>query len=101
MAECDKAQKKILAAFGEKLGLLFQIVDDILDVIKPIEKHGKPTSRDEEKGKKTYISLLGIHQAKEKAFDLFSSLKETLNKIDKDTSHLLQITNKIIRPLDL
>lgn len=53
-----------LSRYGKSLGLLFQITDDILDYVGN-EKHlGKPVGSDAKRGKKTYVSLLGLRKAK-------------------------------------
>ena len=49
-----------LAAFGDAIGLAFQIQDDILDVIGDTETLGKPQGSDEELNKPTYPALLGL-----------------------------------------
>ncbi len=65
--------------FGEKLGLAFQIKDDILDVTSSLEKLGKMTGSDEENNKSTYVTLLGI----EKCEELVKTLTdEALNALD-------------------
>ncbi len=65
---CANAGKKEIDAaseFAEKIGLAFQIKDDILDVTSSLEKLGKLTGSDEENGKSTYVSLLGIEKCEE------------------------------------
>ena len=56
--------------FGEKIGLCFQVVDDILDVTSSFEKLGKPIGSDESNNKSTYVSLLGLEEAKKFADEL-------------------------------
>ncbi len=51
-------------AFAAELGVLFQIVDDILDVTGSDEQLGKPSGSDERHGKRTYVSEFGLEQAK-------------------------------------
>ncbi|MEZ5062724.1 MAG: polyprenyl synthetase family protein [Solirubrobacterales bacterium] len=53
--------------FATELGLLFQIVDDILDVTGSDEELGKPSGSDERHGKVTYVSLFGLERARELA----------------------------------
>ena len=96
MADVDEKQKALLALCGEKLGLLFQIVDDILDVTHSKQKHGKEKSTDEEHGKTTYPLLLGLSGAKERAQALYNSLSETLTKLDKDSTLLQEVAHKVI-----
>ena len=54
-------------AFGDELGVLFQIVDDILDATGTAEELGKTPGKDEAAGKVTYVSLHGLEQARELA----------------------------------
>jgi geranylgeranyl diphosphate synthase type II len=54
--------------FAEELGVLFQIVDDILDVTGSDEELGKPSGSDERHGKLTYVSAFGLDRARELAF---------------------------------
>ena len=51
--------------FGTKLGLAFQIKDDILDVTSSLEKLGKMTGSDTENNKSTYVTLLGVEKCEE------------------------------------
>jgi geranylgeranyl diphosphate synthase type II len=54
-------------AFASELGVLFQIVDDILDVIGSVETLGKPQGTDERLGKRTYVTEFGLNGARELA----------------------------------
>jgi geranylgeranyl diphosphate synthase type II len=56
-----------LRRFAEELGVLFQIVDDILDVTGTQEDMGKPQGSDERLGKRTYVSAFGLERARELA----------------------------------
>jgi geranylgeranyl diphosphate synthase type II len=55
---------QFLSRFGKKLGLLFQITDDLLDLIGDETKMGKPSKSDLKKGKLTYPSLFGLEKTK-------------------------------------
>jgi geranylgeranyl diphosphate synthase, type II len=55
--------------FASELGILFQIIDDILDVTGSDEQLGKPRGSDERHGKLTYVSLFGLERARELAAD--------------------------------
>jgi geranylgeranyl diphosphate synthase type II len=50
--------------FGKAIGVAFQIVDDVLDVISDTETLGKPVGSDEEMGKSTYPSLIGLEKSR-------------------------------------
>ncbi len=67
------AQAAPLRGFARDFGLLFQIVDDILDVIGDEEKMGKAVGKDGEAGKATFVSLLGLEAAKSWAEALSAS----------------------------
>ena len=56
-------------AFAAELGVLFQIVDDILDVTGTSDALGKPQGSDERHGKLTYVSQYGVDGARELAAD--------------------------------
>ena len=56
--------ERALDAFGREIGLLFQIVDDILDVAGDADMLGKPTGSDERMGKATYVSMFGLETAR-------------------------------------
>ena len=53
--------------FADELGVLFQIVDDILDVTGTDDALGKPRGSDERHGKRTYVSEFGLARARELA----------------------------------
>jgi geranylgeranyl diphosphate synthase type II len=87
--ECSDNEKNALTEFGRTLGLLFQVVDDILDETGDFEKLGKTTGKDSASQKSTFPKLMGLEKAKEykdslhaKAIDsvaLFGSRSTVLN----------------------
>jgi geranylgeranyl diphosphate synthase, type II len=64
--------------FAAELGVLFQIVDDILDVTGTDAALGKPQGSDERHGRRTYVSEFGIHRAKELAAESHGTAREAL-----------------------
>ncbi len=72
-AEAGPVQLKGLTAFGEDIGLAFQIADDILDATGTSEELGKPAGRDAQLAKSTYVVLLGIDGARAEAQRLAKS----------------------------
>lgn len=66
-AGATDAQIGALTNFGEKIGLAFQIVDDLLDVTATPEQLGKATGKDKSKGKNTYPNLLGLESSRAQA----------------------------------
>ncbi len=83
--------------FGIKLGLLFQIQDDILDVTQTDDEAGKTTNNDD--GKNSFVTVLGLDEAMKEADDLADELTQMMNSFDeklyKELSPLL--TNYINR----
>ena len=67
-----------LREYGRRLGLAFQIQDDILDVIADTETLGKPQGSDSERGLPTYVSLLGLDSARERASRLVAGASGAL-----------------------
>ena len=86
-----------LKRFGEAIGLAFQIVDDILDVTSSEIKHGKIVSSDIINEKSTYVSLLGLEQAKIDAELFYDQAIKELASLSYDTSLLVGIANYILR----
>jgi geranylgeranyl diphosphate synthase, type II len=81
--------------FAEELGVLFQIVDDILDVTGSDEELGKPHGSDERHGKLTYVSLFGLERARELAAESHRKAHEALSAVEGEPSDLIQITDFI------
>jgi geranylgeranyl diphosphate synthase type II len=83
-------------SFAAELGLLFQIVDDILDVTGTEDSLGKPQGSDERHGKLTYVSSYGLEGAREMALDSHRSARDALAKAARTgTEELEQITDFI------
>lgn len=66
-AEAGPAELRALGAYGEDIGLAFQIADDVLDATGTSEELGKPAGRDAQLDKSTYVALLGIEGARTEA----------------------------------
>jgi geranylgeranyl diphosphate synthase type II len=81
--------------FAGELGVLFQIVDDILDVTGSDEQLGKPTGSDERHGKLTYVSLFGLERARELAAESHAQALEALAEAGGDTGDLKRIADYI------
>lgn len=69
-ASASPEQLAALTAYGQNLGLAFQIIDDILDITSTPETLGKSIGKDEQAGKATYPALVGIDHARQEARDL-------------------------------
>jgi len=81
----DVAEK--LYDFGIKLGLLFQIQDDILDVTQSSEEAGKLTNNDEDKN--SFVTILGLEESMKEANVLANELNSEMNNFDESLSSKL------------
>jgi geranylgeranyl diphosphate synthase type II len=82
--------------FAAELGVLFQIVDDILDVTGDEEALGKPQGSDERHGKRTYVSVFGLERARELARESHAKARAALDEASGQTRTLEQITDYIL-----
>ncbi|MCQ8879114.1 (2E,6E)-farnesyl diphosphate synthase [Pseudoalteromonas shioyasakiensis] len=85
-----------LKAFGDAIGLAFQVQDDILDVEGDTITLGKPQGSDVAANKATYPALLGLDGAKQKAHQLLDNALYALSKIDADTKQLESLAKYIV-----
>src|SRR3954468_2256162 len=81
--------------FAEELGVLFQIVDDILDVTESDEQLGKPHGSDERHGKLTYVSLFGLDRARELAAQSHAKATAALAEARGETEDLRRVADYI------
>ncbi len=89
----DPAELDVISTFGEKIGLAFQIEDDILDETSTDEIIGKPAGSDLKQKKMTYPSVYGMDAAHAKVLKL---TKEALNMLSGDHSALLAIAEYLV-----
>ena len=85
-----------LGRFAAELGVLFQIVDDILDVTGEDSELGKPSGSDERHGKRTYVSVFGLERARELARGSHSEVRAALAGVEGSTEQLEQIADYIL-----
>jgi geranylgeranyl diphosphate synthase type II len=95
LAEPDEPDTIPYRRFAEELGVLFQIVDDILDVTGSDEELGKRHGSDERHGKLTYVSLFGLERARELAAESHRKAHQALSAVRGDPRGLSQITDFI------
>jgi geranylgeranyl diphosphate synthase, type II len=82
-------------ALGEDIGLLFQIVDDVLDATGTAAELGKTPGKDEAAGKVTYVSLHGLERARELADEARARVGERLAALPGETSVLAALVETI------
>ncbi len=84
-----------LSSYAQKIGLAFQIVDDILDITATQEELGKTAGKDLTAQKATYPSLWGLEKSKVKALELVNQAKAELTPFGKPATPLLAIADFI------
>ena len=81
--------QQALATYGDALGLAFQVVDDILDVTQASEVLGKTAGKDEEQHKPTYVSVLGLDEARALAGRLRAQALDAIRDAGLDSAEAL------------
>jgi len=92
----EKKEIKFMSELGEKIGLLFQISDDLIDLKGSQKKVGKPTKQDQKKGKSTLISLMGEEKTLSYALKLKFDIINKLNRYEKKANSLKETVNFIL-----
>jgi geranylgeranyl diphosphate synthase type II len=85
-----------LGRFASELGVLFQIVDDILDVTGDDAALGKPSGSDERHGRRTYVSVFGLDRARELAQESHAEARAALDEAQGPTQTLAGIADYIL-----
>jgi farnesyl diphosphate synthase len=91
----DSEAQRRLGQFAARAGLLFQVVDDILDAEASTATLGKTAGKDAAQNKPTYVSLLGVARAKEMAAELRAQAKAALTDFGERARRLVQLTDYI------
>ena len=86
----------LLERVAGKVGLAFQIQDDILDVVSTTETLGKPVGSDEENRKTTYVTLEGIEKAREDVRRLSDEAIEELDTLEEKNPFLMELLKSLI-----
>jgi farnesyl diphosphate synthase len=86
-----------LGAYGDALGLAFQVVDDILDVTQASEVLGKTAGKDLDNNKPTYVTVLGLDAARRHANELRDQAQAALARSDlEDAAWLSVLADKVV-----
>lgn len=94
-AGVDDVRTATFSAYARELGVLFQVVDDILDVTESDEELGKPSGSDARHGKRTYVSVFGLDGARDLAAQAHATARGLLAEADPVGDELLRITDYI------
>lgn len=96
LAGAPQAVRHALQQYANDLGLAFQIVDDLLDVEGDSAELGKATQKDAAAGKATFVNLLGIDQARQRAGFLVRQATAYLDIFGEKAAHLRQISKYVL-----
>jgi geranylgeranyl diphosphate synthase type II len=96
-AGADDSQLSALTAYGEHVGLAFQIVDDILDVEESSEQLGKTAGKDRAQHKVTFPGVYGLARSREMADEERVAALSALANFDARGDRLRQIANYIVQ----
>lgn len=96
LAEAEAAQVKAVESIAGKVGLAFQIQDDILDVTGSSAVLGKSTHSDEKKDKTTYVTWKGIDQSRDLVKKLSHEAVAELKSLGRECGYLTQLIESMI-----
>lgn len=96
LAEAPKQDIDNLNSFGEKLGLVFQIKDDLLDVVGDEKKLGKKVHADEANDKTNFVSVYGIEKCEDLCKKLTEECIELLRSLTVNTDDLVELTKNLL-----
>ncbi len=90
-------EKQQLSIYAQRVGLAYQVRDDIIDITSSEEELGKPAGSDLEANKSTYPALLGLQGAQQKADDLYQQALQALSCLAYNTDNLSKFATFIIK----
>ena len=90
------SQVEEISAFGEKIGLLFQVMDDLLDVTQSTADLGKTAGKDAESEKATYPSSMGVEGTRNFARKVYEDAIAGLSEVKADTSTLKEVARFLL-----
>jgi geranylgeranyl diphosphate synthase type II len=96
VAGANAEQLRAMTQFGSKVGLVFQIVDDILDVTSSSEVLGKTAGKDQKVKKATYPALYGLDVSRQKARELVASALEDIRDFGGEAEALREIARFVV-----
>lgn len=96
VAEANNDELAAISDYAARLGLLFQITDDLLDVTQTTEVLGKTAGKDEAAAKATYPGFYGVEETRRLAGKVCAQADDALKKIDKDTDLLSELAGFIL-----
>ena len=96
LSKLDEETIKLLSNYGKKIGLAFQIQDDIIDIESPASVSGKNQGSDLDQNKITYPSVVGLEDSRSKALTLAKEAKEILVPLSKKADNLRLLADYVV-----
>jgi geranylgeranyl diphosphate synthase type II len=95
LADITGHELDALEEYAECIGLGFQIKDDIMDVESTLEEMGKNSGRDIERGKSTFVTVLGLEESKRKLNEVIEKAVISLEPFGSDSEFLAELAGYI------
>ena len=96
IGEATDEQRQALCRYAEAAGLAFQVADDILDIVADQAELGKSIGSDQDRGKATFPSLIGLGQARRRAAELKQQALTEIAALDDSARALREIATYIV-----
>lgn len=101
IAGANSEELENVTDLAQKLGVAFQISDDILDETSTFEEMGKTLGKDKNAGKLTYVTLYGLEESKNKLACILDECYGIINGLDKNSNALVEIIEGIEKRVGL
>lgn len=96
LANANESEMEALKKFAKHAGIAFQIKDDLLDVEGSLNLLGKPIGKDVENNSSTFVSILGLEDAKKAMWEHYCFAIEALQEVPRNTTFLKHVLNYLV-----
>lgn len=96
LAGAEEEEVAVIEQVAKKIGIAFQIQDDILDVTSTEEVLGKPVFSDQKNEKTTYVTLFGLEKAKKDVEQISEEAIALLRSLQRENAYLEQLLQELI-----
>ncbi len=97
LANAGKRKLQAITRYGENIGLVFQIVDDILNIVGTTRETGKPVGSDSQKHKLTYPAVYGLESARKQTDICVAHAIDALNVFSSEADPLREIAHYLVK----
>ncbi|MYE51590.1 MAG: polyprenyl synthetase family protein [Gammaproteobacteria bacterium] len=99
-ANASQAQMAVAKAFGDRVGLGFQIIDDVLDVTSDTATLGKPAGSDQQADKSTFVTLMSLDEARREARALSKEASDLLQQAGLQDTLLAELGRQAVERIN-